>query len=359
LIYDSAAGGSDWNVALTHMARFLSARDIAIASHDMESRQEDVISLPIDPEFVRSYAEHWSRRNFLWDATSKLPLGQVFNFDAAMPREQFFRSALYNSWFRPQQLDHALGANFLRDGSLSMVATIYRPSSQPDFGDREIARFKALLPHFQRALQMRWDLKCVQHLSGDIRAVLEAIGRPALLVAGDARLILSNTEGDEAIRKKILRKNESRILAARLEVETANLRMLVFTAASLNKSAAGGKMVVSRDEPHNSALLTISPLPGMRFGGSDQLALILVDDPGRDGAVPPDPVILKQQFGLTQAEARLAIALLGGETLRGAADKSGVTFETARTHLARIFEKTGVHGQPSLMRLLRRAGHDG
>jgi DNA-binding CsgD family transcriptional regulator len=63
-----------------------------------------------------------------------------------------------------------------------------------------------------------------------------------------------------------------------------------------------------------------------------------------------EPIDLLQcHFGLTPAEARLALHLVAGETLRSAAVKLSITYETARTHLKNIFNKTGTCRQAELV----------
>ena len=62
--------------------------------------------------------------------------------------------------------------------------------------------------------------------------------------------------------------------------------------------------------------------------------------------------LLRCQFGLTQAEARLALHLIAGETLRCAAVKLNIADETARTHLKHIFRKTGTCRQAELVLVL-------
>ena len=55
--------------------------------------------------------------------------------------------------------------------------------------------------------------------------------------------------------------------------------------------------------------------------------------------------LLRSHFGLTPAEARLAIHLVAGETLRSAEVKLSISYETARTHLKNIFNKPGPPGK--------------
>ena len=62
--------------------------------------------------------------------------------------------------------------------------------------------------------------------------------------------------------------------------------------------------------------------------------------------------LLRSHFGLTPAEARLALHLVAGETLRSAEAKLSITYETARTHLKNIFSKTGTCRQAELVVVL-------
>ena len=59
--------------------------------------------------------------------------------------------------------------------------------------------------------------------------------------------------------------------------------------------------------------------------------------------------LLKCHFGLTPAEARLALHLVAGETLRSAPVKLSISYETARTSLKNIFRKTGTCRQAELV----------
>jgi len=63
----------------------------------------------------------------------------------------------------------------------------------------------------------------------------------------------------------------------------------------------------------------------------------------------------RQLFNLTESEARFASALASGLSLTQAAEAQGVRISTARTHLARIFQKTDTRQQSQLVSLLRGA----
>lgn len=85
--------------------------------------------------------------------------------------------------------------------------------------------------------------------------------------------------------------------------------------------------------------------------GACQAAVVLVDSDERPR--PPESV-LRSIFGLTPAEAKLAMHLADGSQLEIAADELGVAKETARTQLKAVFSKLHVHRQPELVRILAR-----
>jgi DNA-binding CsgD family transcriptional regulator len=63
---------------------------------------------------------------------------------------------------------------------------------------------------------------------------------------------------------------------------------------------------------------------------------------------------LRVRFGFTRAEARVALAVLNGGRRRAVAAELGVSDATVRTHLGRVFDKTGVRRQAELVQVLMR-----
>ena len=68
-----------------------------------------------------------------------------------------------------------------------------------------------------------------------------------------------------------------------------------------------------------------------------------------EGPGIPQAVFLENRFGLTPAQARLAIHLVEGNSLRSSAKALGVKYETVRTYLKSVFQKTGTHRQAELV----------
>jgi DNA-binding CsgD family transcriptional regulator len=62
--------------------------------------------------------------------------------------------------------------------------------------------------------------------------------------------------------------------------------------------------------------------------------------------------LLQIYYGLRPAEATLASVLTNGKGLKDAADELHISLNTAKTHLRRIFDKTGTKRQAELVRLV-------
>jgi DNA-binding CsgD family transcriptional regulator len=86
--------------------------------------------------------------------------------------------------------------------------------------------------------------------------------------------------------------------------------------------------------------------------GEGPAVIVCVTDTEAEVRLPAQR--LRDLFGLTLAEARTALAIFEGATLKEAAETLGVSRFTVQNHLARVFEKTGTNRQSALVRLLMR-----
>ena len=69
--------------------------------------------------------------------------------------------------------------------------------------------------------------------------------------------------------------------------------------------------------------------------------------------VPPDVDALIALYGLTSMEARILMQIAGGKNRAEAAAHLGIADSTAKTHLDRIFSKTGTSDQARPSHLVR------
>ena len=79
--------------------------------------------------------------------------------------------------------------------------------------------------------------------------------------------------------------------------------------------------------------------------------------PAPDLAALPGVVRLRAEFGLTKAEARLALRLAEGASLASAAQAFNVKLTTIRSQLQQVFAKTGTSRQTELVAMLLSCGY--
>jgi DNA-binding CsgD family transcriptional regulator len=68
-----------------------------------------------------------------------------------------------------------------------------------------------------------------------------------------------------------------------------------------------------------------------------------------EGRGIPQADSLENRFDLTPAEASLVIHLVAGASLRSSATALGIKYETARSSLKSVFQKTKTHRQTELV----------
>lgn len=116
--------------------------------------------------------------------------------------------------------------------------------------------------------------------------------------------------------------------------------------------SSGGVMAVSRGMGRRPLSITVAQLNGSNglFEIGKPCAIVLIADPEKQQTLPEDH--LRLLYGLTKAEARLAVLLATGISLEQAAEQLAISRNTVRTELAHIFDKTNTRRQAELVRLL-------
>lgn len=131
------------------------------------------------------------------------------------------------------------------------------------------------------------------------------------------------------------------------------IEALIHSAADArNTGGRGGVAMIPRPSGAPDRIVAISPMPyppgPFTLLGPCVEVRIITLSPHHDNASH-----WRAMFSLTPAEARLADTLFASDCdLRNAAERCGVTYATARVHLANIFRKTRTNSQSQLIRLL-------
>lgn len=102
----------------------------------------------------------------------------------------------------------------------------------------------------------------------------------------------------------------------------------------------------------NERPLAFYRVPLAEGSGRTRAALLILAD---FGSIPqPNPAALRRIFGLTAAEAKVAVQIGRGDTLSDIAHEQHVCIATVRSQLASVFAKTQTRRQTELAMLLAR-----
>lgn len=212
----------------------------------------------------------------------------------------------------------------------------------------QVTMLNGLRPHLARAglLAARLGLERAQTAV----ATLECLGLPAFVISLSGSVVAVNRLGD-ALSSVLLPAAHGR-----LTIADAAANALLQTAIA-GPGRAGEDCVRSiplkATQDRNPMILHLVPLLGDANDIFSSAATLIVVTTVSMTEKLPDARILDALFDLSPAEARLALALASGRTLKQAAADSEIQFSTARSYIESVLRKTGTHQQSQLVALLK------
>lgn len=236
----------------------------------------------------------------------------------------------------------------IRSGPDFWSLTLHRSLHQGAFEETE----RTVLKQFSWRLN---EVCSLAHLAGRVTLSIVAnsfdqIGKAVVAIDADGRFIHANSTAQQLLGNSIHIAGGRLILRDRHAAEEYGKVIDRLHELGEGKTLCAAPIVARRE---NAAPIVIRVLPVDAEARSPFLcarALLILTE-----LVAPaksDWQVFTRAFGLTPAEARLAVQLAIGETLERAADTLGVTRETARSRLKSIFQKTDTHRQAALVTLL-------
>ncbi len=284
-----------------------------------------------------------------------------------IPDASYVKSEFYVDFGRKSSRRYMIGG--LIGTSKVIPLGLHRDVASQPFVEDDKRTLSLLLPHLQRALQMRARLAPTAASLGD--GALDLLPLGVIIVDREMRLLYCNAEadallGDPQCGLSIARHGRgphtsASRLVARHPADDAQLCSLV--AAASRGSAGGGMQIRARSSALTGDSATLSALicPALRHlsspgqpnmgtsvvgGAATVLARRLL---GR--AIPPFGLLI-DLFGLTRSEAEVAVALAGGVTAEEVARTRAVTLDTVRSQIRAILRKTGASGLRDFERII-------
>lgn len=290
---------------------------------------------------------------------SRVPLGQVYSDHAVFGSEHLRASRVWQEWMAPQDMFGGLGCRLLEADSSFWIFDIQRGRRQDAFDAEEAGLLERLAPILARVADMRRHIGLLTLQRDMARSALDALSVGIVLTDQNMQLAYANEIADLLLAdpEGALSLQSGRVFARRPQDQTVLKRLVAeaFVPTCEPVSGRGRLLARSPETAGRNLSLCVSPLPvpghyGLPDGPPCAMIAICPLEPVADLARAA-----QQLFALTETEARFASALASGQSLAEAAAHQRVRMSTARTHLARIFQKTGTRQQSQVAALLRGA----
>jgi DNA-binding NarL/FixJ family response regulator len=242
----------------------------------------------------------------------------------------------------------------LRHSSKAPIPRAPRNSGNdtPEISDEHRRLLSILLPHIQRGLDLEKRIAMLKLERDSAAGALDSLNRGMIMTNAKAQILSMNHSAEALIAEKDGLTVRSSVLTTSRPADTSALHELIRQACQGNGHSAVGVMSLPRPSFKKAFLVRVQALTtdSPRNGDQQPVAGIFISDPEQHARV--DQEALRRLYGFTRSEAAVVSLLVQGKSLEDAADELCVSFNTVRTHLQRIFQKTETNRQGQLLSLL-------
>jgi DNA-binding CsgD family transcriptional regulator/PAS domain-containing protein len=355
-IYDAAFDPASWPDVLHQVAGFVGGSGGALFAQDTVSQMgNSYYDVGVDPHYRESYFNTYIKFNPMNAACAILDIGDVISNSSVVPHTEFLETRFYKEWVQPQGwIDNVVGA-IERSPTSTALVTVFRHQRDglADEGARQ--RLRLLVPHLRRAVVIGKVIDYQKAETATLADTLDGLAAGAFLVDAAARIVRVNAAGYAMLGAgELFRAINGRLVAIEPQAERT-LADIVATAAS-GGAAIGIKgiavpLTTNSGQDYVAHVLPLTSGARRKAGTSyAAVAAIFVHKAALDVHSPLE--LLARRFRLTPSELQVLLAVVEVGGAPKVAETLGIAENTVKTHLRRLFEKTGTTRQAELVKLV-------
>ena len=356
-IYDASLDPALWPDVFEKACRFVGGSAAHIASHAMPSRSTTVFfSWGTDVQYRQLYVDKYCKINPFYPTALFYGLEEVHApVPEYLPREEFCRSRFAREWVSPQGFIDTLFANLDKSPISSAALWVLRRVDDGFVDDTMRQRFALVVPHMRRALLIGQviDLKKVE--AAALADSLDSLPSGMFLVDEKGRIVHANLSGHLMVSDGAVVRTLGGKLGA-VEPQADQALLDAFTTAAAGDAALGRKGIAvplhGRDGSRHVANVLPLTAGARRKAGTSYAAVATVFVHQATLDLPSPPEFIAKEYRLTPAELRVLFAIIEVGGVPEVAEVLGSSESTVKTHLHRLFEKTGATRQVDLVKLV-------
>jgi DNA-binding CsgD family transcriptional regulator len=308
--------------------------------------------LNFDPAVLHLYNEHYGANDPYRAPMITKPRVGLIAGEELVDHAALVRSELYNEVLSRYDMEYMNMLSCRCDHEAVDALSLWRSAKHGPMDAASSQLLEMLIPHVQTALKLRTKVVGCNASNVFSEAALDAMSIAALLVTDKRYVRHMNTLAVQCLKVGDgLRLWDGRVVPTDSKY-CAQFELLVAGAASMDSAVRGGGMRISRKFAVAPPLhVTAAPIPHQnRIANGERLAVVFIGDRLQS---PKSRIgLMRQMYGLSPSEARVADLLMQGFDVREAAERLDGTLESTRFRVKRILAKTGTRRQSELMQLM-------
>jgi DNA-binding CsgD family transcriptional regulator len=355
LVYDAATEPELWSSVLTELSDATGSQGGVLFGQSTRKVFFDYNGR-LDVDRIRVYQEQhlsnvWSEYMF------RQPAGRLVGSDEIVPLATLQKTAFFNDILRPQDLAHSVMAKLFGDDDFHGAFNICRSERQGPMDEGGRRLIVGMVPHLRRAVALGFRLDGYRAIQRAEYVVLDQLASGVILLGQRNRILYLNAAarllglegGALSLRGGTLR--------ARSQAHAKRLDDLILGAQQGLPASAMSIPRIGNGQLLTVLISSVRSRDIERFADMsmpDAAVLVFVVDPVNSSGMSISWVM--DAFGLTPAEARVALAASSGAAIPVVAMSLQLSQNTIKTHLRRIYAKTGTSRQAELARVIASLG---
>jgi DNA-binding CsgD family transcriptional regulator len=358
-LYDAALDTRLWIGVASRMAAVLDSPSTAILLLHRDKTADWLTRTDNFSERAAAEYDSYYYQHDIWISRARqlgLTRAHIYGSEDLITDEDMLRSEFYQDWSRKVGCFYVTGTIFGTAAGDSCIFGVHRSIGQEPYAREDKTIIARLIPHFDRALEVRHVLgrAAIEHQAA--LDVLEHTQVATLVLGRSGAILYANRIAEALLRAGDAISSVGSSLTVADHAASDRLLSCVRSAvdAAFRGRGNGGGTISLRRGERLPLYVVVAPFRAARegFGPQAPAAILFIRDPEKPA---PQTAMLQALFGLTATEASIAALLAGGRPIDSIAATHRISLNTARTHVKSVMAKTGTSRQAQFVALVLRA----
>jgi len=355
-IYDAALDPSLWRDVVGRAGRFVGGSTAAIFSKDAVVGSGNVYyESAIDPYYRKLYCDEYVKLDRSTSGDRPDEAGHLIAVADLMPYREFLETPFYKERAHPQGPVDCVSAVLDKSVTGAALFGVFRDERDGMVDDATRQRMRLIVPHIRRAVLIgrHVDLRSVE--AATFADTLDGLSAGMCLVDAVGNVLHANVACQAILEAgDFLTAIEGRLVARDPKIDQAFREL--FAAAGSGDAAIGARGIALSLRGWNGSRYVAHVLPltsgARRRAGTAYSAIAALFFCKVATEIPSSPDAIARAYNLTPTELRVLIAIVEVGGVPEVATALGVAESTVKTHLSRLFVKTGAGRQADLVKVV-------